>query len=279
MTTEPGTDPPSPPHQNHVSGSATQALLRDLLADPLGSAYSKGDPHHEATLLRKVVSVALVAALTAVSVWATLELRRVRSGTFAVNQELVADAQGRRATLDELESEIALLDSQITARQELLAPLDPAMAAQTQLLGAAAGTLAISGPGIVIELDDSSVTRTDGNVRDIDLQVVTNSLWQAGSEGIAINGERLTSTTALRSAGEAILVNLVPLSPPYRIEAIGDPAQLQAKLSQTRAAGHLAMLRDSYGVRVTIELENRLTLAAGSRPVTGSLAQPLNTEE
>ena len=36
---------------------------------------------------------------------------------------------------------------------------------------------------------------------------LVNGLWQAGAEAISINGQRLTSTSAIRFAGQAILVD------------------------------------------------------------------------
>ena len=41
----------------------------------------------------------------------------------------------------------------------------------------------------------------------------------------------VTAVSAIRSAGEAILVDYRPLSPPYRISAIGDPDTLQTRFS------------------------------------------------
>ena len=66
----------------------------------------------------------------------------------------------------------------------------------------------------------------DGRVYDRDLQDVVNALWLAGAEAMSINGQRLTAATAIRSAGEAILVNSRPLSPPSLVHAIGNPAPL-----------------------------------------------------
>ena len=53
-----------------------------------------------------------------------------------------------------------------------------------------------------------------GRVLDRDLQVMVNALWAAGAEAIAINGQRLTARSAIRYAGEAILLDFRPLVPP-----------------------------------------------------------------
>ena len=63
-------------------------------------------------------------------------------------------------------------------------------------------------------------------MRDDDLQLVVNALWAAGAEAISINGQRLGPTTAIRFAGEAVLVDFRPVTNPYEISAIGDPDTL-----------------------------------------------------
>ncbi len=80
---------------------------------------------------------------------------------------------------------------------------------------------------IVVTCDDSPQAQTaDGRVADTDLRVLVNGLWEAGAEAIAINGQRITATSAIRSAGSAITVNYTSLIPPYRVVVLGDPATL-----------------------------------------------------
>ena len=55
----------------------------------------------------------------------------------------------------------------------------------------------------------------------VDLQNVANALWAAGAEAIAINGQRLTATSTIRAAGNAILVDFRPVTSPYEVSAIG----------------------------------------------------------
>ena len=85
-------------------------------------------------------------------------------------------------------------------------------------LGLASGTLPVEGPGLVVRLDDAPPddavedplrggTPVDGRVQDRDLQDLVNGLWAAGAEAISINDVRLTALTAIRSAGDAVLVD------------------------------------------------------------------------
>ena len=69
---------------------------------------------------------------------------------------------------------------------------------------------------------------SQGRVIAKDLQYVTNALWESGAEAISINGKRLTSTSSIRFAGSAIIVDYRPLTRPYVITALGDPQRFLA---------------------------------------------------
>lgn len=261
-----------------IAGSATQGVLRDLL-EGSGTAYSRDVPPHEPTLLGRIASVVLIAILVTGSIWAARDLQRTRAGAHAANQELIEQVRDRSAMVEALSGEIASLGGSIASQQESIAPEDPSLADYAELLGVRAGAAPVVGPGLVITLDDDAVTDAEGRVRDVDLQILVNALWSVGAEAIAINGERVSSATALRTAGQAILVNLVPLSPPYRVEAIGDAGDLQVGLAQTRAAGHLAGLRESYGVDVSIARQDELQLPGAPLATTPRYATPIHTDD
>ena len=84
---------------------------------------------------------------------------------------------------------------------------------------------------------------------DRDLQTVVNGLWAAGAEAVAVNGQRLTALSAIRSAGDAILVDYRPLTRPYVVTAIGDPATLQAAVRRGARRPALRTLQQTYGIR------------------------------
>jgi uncharacterized protein YlxW (UPF0749 family) len=94
---------------------------------------------------------------------------------------------------------------------------------------AAAGLAAVTGPGSVVRLADAPApidpatgrpSATEVNrVLDIDLQAVVNGLWASGAEAIAVNGQRLTATSTIRVAGNAILVDFRPVTSPYEVSA------------------------------------------------------------
>jgi uncharacterized protein YlxW (UPF0749 family) len=116
-----------------------------------------------------------------------------------------------------------------------------------------------------------------GRVRDRDMQRVVNGLWACGAEAITVNGQRLTSLSAIRAAGDAILVDNKPLAPPYTVLAIGDGKRLSTAFQDSEDGQYLHVLQQDYGIRSSIGVERDLRLAAApsltvryARPVTAS---------
>ena len=93
----------------------------------------------------------------------------------------------------------------------------------------AAGLIPLTGTGIVIQLEDSKQpVPPDGSESDYlvgsrDIRVVVEDLWAAGAEAIAVNGERITPTSAIIDVGTSLLINSAYLTPPYQITALGPP--------------------------------------------------------
>jgi uncharacterized protein YlxW (UPF0749 family) len=88
----------------------------------------------------------------------------------------------------------------------------------------AAGLVAITGPGLAFRLEDGTPgAGVDALVSAQDVRILVQQLWLAGAEGIDVNGERLSTTSAVIDIGGSILVNSAYLAPPYEIRAIGPP--------------------------------------------------------
>ncbi|MDQ2782193.1 MAG: DUF881 domain-containing protein, partial [Actinomycetota bacterium] len=103
-----------------------------------------------------------------------------------------------------------------------------------------------------------------GRVSSADLQVLCNGLWQAGAEAMSINGQRLTTRSAIRFAGQAILVDYRPLNPPYVVTAIGDGRDLQAKFAATASGAYLKSLSDNFQIPSTIDTSGRVDVPRSS---------------
>ncbi len=158
-------------------------------------------------------------------------------------------------------------------------------------LTGAVGLGEVTGPGLKLVLEDAAGTGHGGNVdpragqgfsnsgrlRDRDLQLVVNGLWGSGAEAIAINGQRLTALSAIRAAGEAVLVDNRPLVPPYNIQAIGDGSKLLGAFEKDMAGQYLRLLQEQYGIKSTLSAQKSLTLPAAVG-VTLRTAQPVASE-
>lgn len=268
----------APDRPTPAQGSVSASVLRALLENPIDRGYTKEAHQAVRGPWQRVVAALLIVVLSAASLWAAKDLRRARVGASSANSVLRQEVVDDLALQEELQGQIAALNADILATHSDNLDMGGEGGADASQLGMLAGTLPVAGPGIVISLDDTAAVTSAERIKDFDLQVLVNALWASGAEAIAVDGQRLSTASAIRNAGEAVMVNLTPLSSPYVVEAIGDPTSLQVRLARTRAAGHLAVLRDTYGVSVTIDAADELVLpAAPSRGI--EYAEPLEPEE
>jgi uncharacterized protein YlxW (UPF0749 family) len=235
------------------------ALDQDYLAASRRSDRRGGHPGGSATFL---VVVALFGILVGVSALQTVRDRPVEA---AQRAELVDAAHQRQHQLDRLHTGLASLQGDVTALQGILATqLAEATNLSNRLtvLGVAAGTVPVTGPGVRVTTDNAANSGEvpAGVIRDSDLQQLVNGLWQAGAEAIAINGHRLTGLSSIRFAGRAITVNYQSLTPPYVIDATGNPDTLPEALIGSAAGAEWQNLRSNFGIRFDIVTEAKLTL-------------------
>ncbi len=186
-------------------------------------------------------------------------------------QDLAVAIEDSSARVDDLERQASAQIAEVERlRESALSSGAEGRVLQAEIgrLAPAVGTVDVTGPGVVVTVDDAppddeaiaSGEPDLGRVLDRDLQVLVNGLWQAGAEAIDINGERLTSLTAIRGAGDAVLVNYRPLVRPYVVTAIGNPATLAADFSAGPGGVEMETLRQTYGVRYELRSQGRLTV-------------------
>jgi uncharacterized protein YlxW (UPF0749 family) len=157
----------------------------------------------------------------------------------------------------------------------------------------AAGLVALTGPGLVIQLSDSGLPVMEGDderdylVSGSDVHTVVEELWLAGAEAIAVNGERVTQATAVVDIGGSVLVNSAYLAPPYQVAVIG-PEDMFERL--TRSPGFVEFIRsraEAYGIGVDYATPDQVDLPAyaGSvslrygRPDAAPLPSPMPSPE
>jgi uncharacterized protein YlxW (UPF0749 family) len=128
-----------------------------------------------------------------------------------------------------------------------------------------AGLVAVGGPGLRVTLDDSKLkTSPSGNVNDLvihsqDVQAVVNALWRAGAEAIALNGERLVSTSAVLCVGNTLLLNGTVHSPPFEAVAVGaDRDRFEADALVRRLHRDAA----AFGLRFSVDRDDETEVPA-----------------
>lgn len=272
---------------------------RDAASAPAGagSAVEAGAPaRFRSPHAALAIGLLLVGFVLAAAYRGTL---RQAPESERARQALVLDVAAGTHAGNELQRRVESLTAALVRERDLALTTSEdgeRIAREVQRLESAAALLPVKGPGLVVELTDAAPRdRLDpatgerltvppddnGRLRDRDLQNVVNGLWAAGAEAMAINGQRITPTTAIRAAGEAILVDLVPVASPYTIEAIGDPDTLLPRFADGTAARRYVSYVGLYGIEFSTRRAGEVRLRAGSgaelrhaRPIPTEPAQP-----
>jgi uncharacterized protein YlxW (UPF0749 family) len=262
------------------------SLLDAVLAETLDPAYAqaaaaRAEDGGQRPRTRGRVAVALTMAVAGVLVAITYrEAAASVQGREQVRAVLVEDIQRDSDVTDDLADQLEILRAGVTAaRDELLDSTAAGQRARDALADAEQGAAAVpvTGPGLLVTLANADPTADEdpvgggtadedlrGRVRDGDLQVVVNALWAAGAEAISINDQRLGPTTAIRFAGEAVLVDFRPVTNPYEIRAVGDPDALSKAFLESPEVEVLAGISKTFGLRFEFAKEEEMTLPAGS---------------
>jgi uncharacterized protein YlxW (UPF0749 family) len=241
--------------------------------------------------LRAVPSwqVTLTVALAALGFLIAAQLRsegpRVRYTT-QERSPLVETALGLQSNQEALKARILDLNRQIRDVQgsgQGSAALVKSLNDQLEAARVAAGLVAVEGPGMVLQLDDSTVpvpsgaSAADYLVTAQDLRTAVDGLWLAGAEAIAVNGERVTAVTAISDIGGSVLVNYAYLSPPYQITALG-PKGLYDRLSAQPTFAELVRTRaDAFGIQISFAEPDKVVIPAYAGPVNLDAAQVVSS--
>ncbi len=203
-----------------------------------------------------VVGLIIIAALLNTRL-SSDERQQTRSLLSERVQSLSDSVAERQAGVDQLATDVRSLQDRLLAASDS----GPARAAAISTLSAQAATSELSGPGVVVTIDDAPDAQAGSlnRVLDRDLQDIVNAMWRDGATGIAINEQRLTGSTAIRAAGEAILVNYQPLNRPYVITSVGGTSSVN---EDSGVRGLLDGLSDDYGLVAEIHASD-VALPAG----------------
>jgi uncharacterized protein YlxW (UPF0749 family) len=193
--------------------------------------------------------------------------------------ELQAQQDDLKARILDQRSKIQTIESQGEGSASLVKQLNGELE-QARIAG---GLIALTGTGIVIQLEDSKTpVPPDGSASDYlvgsrDIRVVVDELWGAGAEAIAVNGERITPTSAIIDVGTSLLVNSAYLAPPYQITALGGP-DLYDRLSKSQ--GFIDFIRarsEGYGIQVSLADPGSVDVPAFVGTVTLRYSRPISS--
>jgi uncharacterized protein YlxW (UPF0749 family) len=260
--------------------------LDDGYAEAAARKKAAGDAGMPKTLRAKLgLAAGLVLAALVVTVGAA-QARVAAPVVAKEREELVDRIDQETEAADKLEDAVDRLRGDVSARQRE-ALKHSGGSAESEIVGILSGATAVHGPGVKLVVNDAKDTATggDGNprettgfsdigrVRDRDMQRVVNGLWESGAEAVSINGQRLTALSAIRAAGDAILVDNKPLVPPYTVLAVGDGQRLSTRFQNSADGLYLHALQESYGIRTGISVEEDLRLPAAPSVIVRT-AQP-----
>ncbi|MDX6291594.1 MAG: hypothetical protein QOH50_669 [Kribbellaceae bacterium] len=247
------------------------SLLNNLMDHPLDEGYAVAArarvpeverPRRSRHRVMLVVALAVLGFLLAMAA-----SQNYRSAPEVQNQrkQLIDQINQADARLADLRAQQMKLSGEVRSLQSSgLSNSSSGATLQQKLndLELQTGAVAASGPGLKAVIDDAKDTSKQGRLLDVDLQQLVNGLWTAGAEAISVNGHRLTSLTAIRSAGSAITVDYTSLTPPYTVLAIGETATMPARFSQSSGGQWAQYLVSNFGVRLAITTEDSLLVPA-----------------
>jgi uncharacterized protein YlxW (UPF0749 family) len=255
-----------PPDPDNADGKRTYApdFLTELFRNPLDPGYAdaaerkarEGEPTGARRWTRGSIAVVTLIALGLLLVIAYKQTMAEAPARTKDREALIAQVQSRRTETDRLQARADQLNSDVSELQKK--QLGSAALSQLRDLESVTGVAAVTGNGAKITLADGPTPvnaltgekNTVARVKDTDLQLAVNALWSLGAEAVAVNGQRLTATSTIRQAGEAILVDFRPVSTPYEVQAIG-PGDLAKDFRDGYAGIFFKELVSKYGMSFT----------------------------
>ena len=264
------------------------SLLRVLLSEHLdpgyaaaaakrsGSATPQGAGERSFGWLWQALAALLIATVFAAAV---AQARSVAPGVRSAQQLLVRSVRSTESEAANLGRQRSALSTRVddvqrhaladdAEGQRLLSRLDAlSLAAASRPVVGPGLTVTITDPGVSPNLSDVSKQRVNGSrqiILDRDLQLVVNSLWASGAEAISVGGVRIGPNVTIRQAGGAILVDNNPTGSPYTILAVGPPHAMRDVFDHSPGLQRLRLLEATYGVAITLNVADGLSLPAGS---------------
>jgi uncharacterized protein YlxW (UPF0749 family) len=254
-------------------------FLTELFQNPLDPGYAdaaarKARGEGVTGTPKKIISAVSALTLIALGFLLVVAYQQTTAAEPARSQArdtLVDQVQSRRSETSRLQARADRLRAEVADLREK--QLGGAAVARLRDMEAETGLAPVRGSGAKVTVGDGPMPldpltgerKNESRVRDTDLQLAANALWAAGAEAIAVNGQRLTATSTIRQAGEAILVDFRPVTTPYQVVAIG-PDSLADKFRDGAAGRFFRALNTRYGISYEVSEVRNVTLDAATGP-------------
>lgn len=226
------------------------------------------------------LSIFFVAALSGVILG--YQFRATSAGNNVVpldrEQELALEKKSLVEDLYEMRVEISDLSARLDQAGVGQREAEQALEKELARIRRFAGLAPVSGPGVELvaqihpEQDGPGAVQLPKDITDDHLLKIVNELNKAGSEAIAINGQRITPVSEIRLAGSHINVNGTPISPPYHITAIGNASAIKSRLE---LKGGLIDLLSDYNISVETQEKNEVVIPAFAGDLNLEYAKPV----
>lgn len=219
----------------------------------------------------------LIGMLFGIAIGLTRTLEPVQETTRKQLQDRIAVAQ---TTLSDTQTKLDNLNLQLTEQRSNLSNQSRQIQqinSNINSLNAIAGYAAIRGDGVKVLIQPSIKPSLEdgvdlGVVLDSDIARIVNGVLSNGAIAVSINNYRLTSATAIRSAGKAILVGYQPLSPPYEVVAIGNTERMLDELSVGKTGKDIKEIARNYGLRFKVSEVQQISISESNSPIRNKVA-------
>jgi uncharacterized protein YlxW (UPF0749 family) len=257
-------------------------LLIDLVTNTLDPGYAAAAERKGPEPARRRYDGPIVAVgcllIGLLLVVAYIHTHRGAPEAAKVHDSLVQRVRNSQHQGDDLDRRLRGLEQQLSDAQQQALPQGGGIAKQLGDAQLAAGQTAVKGPGMTVTLREPK-KKTGGPstgrggttsigatniLTDRDVRSVVNELWRDGAEAIAVNGIRLTPTSAIRFAGQAVLVDFQPIVSPYRVAAIGDADLLSTNFAQSTVASRYQTLVSVDDIGFSFTGSDQLKLPASA---------------
>lgn len=164
--------------------------------------------------------------------------------------------------LETIQQQIENAREKVTSSNNQLKNLEEKIKKYNTILG----TTEVTGPGVKITITDANVNNSiialfnpeDLIVHNTDVLEIVNELKNAGAEAISVNGQRISSNTAISCDGNVIVINGEKVSSPFEINAIGFAAYMA---TLNRPGGYLRYeLEERNNIKVTFKEEDNILI-------------------